>query len=170
MALLEFLKKNEGSRKIFGQRELKIVEKQLLGVNLTQSEKNRLSRDIRKKLEFIKRIMDFKDEFELKKGAKIKEVIKESIKLILKSKYAKDIQKIFLFGSAADNRLNLFSDVDIAVDFEKIGKKEAFEFRKELLGELPEKVDLQVINFLPGKINKEIEQKGKIIYEKQNKR
>ncbi len=49
MGMLQFLKKNENTRKIFGVRELKIIEKQLLGINLTQSEKNRLSRDIRKK-------------------------------------------------------------------------------------------------------------------------
>ena len=52
--LLNFLKSNENARKIFGERELKIIEKQLLGVNLTQSEKNRLSRDIRLKFNFIK--------------------------------------------------------------------------------------------------------------------
>ena len=53
MSLLKFLKENENVRKVFGKRELKIIEKQLLGVNLTQSEKNRLSRDIRKKFEFV---------------------------------------------------------------------------------------------------------------------
>jgi hypothetical protein len=58
MGLLELLKKSENARKIFGKRELKIIEKQMLGVNLTQSEKNRLSRDIRKKLEFIKEISE----------------------------------------------------------------------------------------------------------------
>ena len=54
MSLIQFLKKENNARKIFGKRELKIIEKQLFGLNLTQSEKNRLSRDIRKKLEFIK--------------------------------------------------------------------------------------------------------------------
>ena len=67
MALLRFLNKSEDSRKVFGARELKIIEKQLKGVNLTQSEKNRLSRDIRKKFDFIAKVSRFKEEFNLKK-------------------------------------------------------------------------------------------------------
>jgi hypothetical protein len=42
MEFLQFLKSNENTRKIFGKRELKIIEKQLNGINLTQSERNRL--------------------------------------------------------------------------------------------------------------------------------
>ena len=68
MNLIDFLKKSKDSRKIFGAGELKIIEKQLLGINLTQSEKNRLSRDIRKKLGFIKEASRFEEEFILKKG------------------------------------------------------------------------------------------------------
>ena len=56
MELLDSLKADKDSRKIFGSKELKIIEKQLMGIKLTQSEKNRLSRDIRKKLRFIKEI------------------------------------------------------------------------------------------------------------------
>ena len=72
MNLTNLLKSNKDARKIFGERELKIIEKQMLGINLTQSEKNRLSRDIRPKFEFIKESARFSEEFELKKGAKIK--------------------------------------------------------------------------------------------------
>ena len=68
MGLLKFITESKESRRIFGEKEIKIIEKQLLGVNLTQSEKNRLSRGIRKKLEFIQRIARFEDEFKLKKG------------------------------------------------------------------------------------------------------
>ena len=53
-SLLQFLRENKNARKIFGERELKIIEKQLIGVDLTQSEKNRLSRDVREKFKFIK--------------------------------------------------------------------------------------------------------------------
>ena len=56
MTLLNILKSDENARKVCGKRELKIIEKQLLGINLTQSEKNRLYRDIRKKLDFKKEI------------------------------------------------------------------------------------------------------------------
>ena len=70
MSLINLLK-NKDARKIFGKRELKIIEKQLQGISLTQSEKNRLSRDIRKKFEFISKVSGFKEEFKLKKGAYI---------------------------------------------------------------------------------------------------
>ena len=53
MDLVEYLNKNKNTRKVFGKKELKIIEKQLLGINLSQSEKNRLSRDIRPKFELI---------------------------------------------------------------------------------------------------------------------
>ncbi len=53
MDLSQFLKKTPEARKIFGQRELKIIEKQLNGISLTQSEKNRLSRDIRYKISAV---------------------------------------------------------------------------------------------------------------------
>ena len=59
MALLEFLKNNKNARKIFGKKELEIIFKQLEGMPLTQSERNRLSRDIKPKLEFIREISNF---------------------------------------------------------------------------------------------------------------
>lgn len=74
MDLATFFKNNENSRKIFGKRELKIIEKQLLGIALTQSEKNRLSRDIRKKMNFIKEISRYN--LDLKKGSEIKKIVK----------------------------------------------------------------------------------------------
>ena len=46
--------KDEKIRTLFGKRELEIIEKQLLGIKLSNSEKTRLSRDIRKKFEAIK--------------------------------------------------------------------------------------------------------------------
>lgn len=168
MGLLEFLKKNENTRKIFGERELKIIEKQLLGVNLTQSEKNRLSRDIRKKLDFIKSAGIFSEEFKLKKGAVIKEIIKETKELILGSKYFPGIKRIILFGSTIENRLALSSDVDIAVEFDKIDKKEATKFRINMSGKVNKKADIQVYNILPDKIKKEIDKNRKVIYERKD--
>jgi hypothetical protein len=50
MGILQLIRADNDARKIFGAKELKIIEKQLFGVRLTQSEKNRLSRDIRRKL------------------------------------------------------------------------------------------------------------------------
>lgn len=167
--LIEFLKSDEGSRKIFGERELKIIEKQLLGINLTQSEKNRLSRDIRKKFDFIKKVSLFTDDFDLKKGATIKENVNNVKEIILKSSYFSNIKRIILFGSAVENNLTFRSDIDIAVEFFSINSKEATRFRVELSGKVDSKVDLQVYNILPEKIKKEISEKGRVIYEQQNR-
>ncbi|MBU2615887.1 MAG: nucleotidyltransferase domain-containing protein [Nanoarchaeota archaeon] len=162
MNLIQFLEKNDNTRKIFGQRELKIIEKQLNGINLTQSEKNRLSRDIRKKFQFIKDISKFED-FSLKKAGIIKDIIKETKKIILEDEYVKKIRKIILFGSVIENKLTIRSDIDIAVEFDKISLREATLFRKRVSGQLPDKVDVQVLNVLPKKVKKSILKNHRIL-------
>ena len=169
MSLLNLLKTNENARKIFGKRELKIIEKQLLGINLTQSEKNRLSRDIRKKFEVIKDLSQYSSEFGLKRSADIKEMINEAKEIILENKYFSKIKEIILFGSAAENMLSLISDIDIAVKFDEISVIEATKFRIEIAGKVNERIDIQVYNILPNKIKREIDQKGKVLYERQDK-
>jgi len=166
--LLHILERNPDIRKIFGKRELIIIKKQLLGVKLTQSEKNRLSRDIRKKFDAIQELAKFKGEFNIKKGSDIKEIIEEAKEIILESKLSHKIKKIILFGSAAENQLTLSSDLDIAVEFTKIDEKEATQFRIDTMGKASDKVDIQVFNVLPSKIKKEIKGKGKVIYEREN--
>jgi len=168
MNLLEFLKKNRDARKIFGERELKIIEKQLWGISLTQSEKNRLSRDIRKKFNFIAEVSKFYEEFELKKATFVKSIIDEAKKLILESKYLPRIKRIFLFGSTVENQRTFRSDIDIAIEFDEINNKEAVRFRTDMF--FNDKVDTQVYNVLPEKIKKEIDIKGKILYEREDKR
>ena len=168
MDLLKFLKTNKNTRKIFGKRELKIIEKQVSGVNLTQSEKNRLSRDIREKFKFIEQASRFSDEFEIKKGAEIKKIIKEAKDVILNDSVSKNIKQILLFGSVVENKLTLMSDIDIAVVFGKINLKEATKFRIRVSGRLTDKLDIQVFNILPQKIRKEILKKHRVLYE--NKR
>lgn len=170
MDLLTFIKNNENSRKIFGKRELKIMEKQLLGINLTQSEKNRLSRDIRKKLDLINELARFESEFKLKKGANINRLIGEAKQVILNNPSFNRIKKIILYGSTAENKRTLRSDIDLAVVFDKIDVKEATLFRKNVLGRVPEKIDIQVFNILPDKIKHEIEEKGKVLYEQNQNR
>lgn len=165
MDLLHFLESSGNSRKLFGERELKIIEKQLNGINLTQSEKNRLSRDIRVKFNFIKSVAKFSDEFELKKGSIVKQLINESKELILEDVMQKHIKKIILFGSAVENELTFRSDIDIAVIFDDITIKDATLFRKRILGKVNSKVDVQVYNILPDKLKKEIDEKGRVIYE-----
>lgn len=168
MGLLQFLKKEGGARKIFGKRELKIIEKQLWGVALTQSEKNRLSRDVRKKLEFIEKVARFSDEFDIKKGAEVKKLAEATKGIILKTKWFKRIKRIILYGSSVENQRSLRSDIDIAVEFDEIGISEATEFRLYISGRTGDKIDIQVYNVLPDKIKKEMDEKGKMIYEREN--
>ena len=166
MTLLKTIERNPEVRRIFGKREIKIIEKQLMGVNLKPSEKTRLSRDIRKKLDIIRELAKFENEFKLKKAAYIKEVIDKTKDMILKHPLSAKIKKIIVFGSAAENELRLDSDIDIAVEFDDIKKEEAHKFRINILGEVDSKVDIQIYNLLPDKIKKEIDKKGKTIHEK----
>ncbi len=166
MGLLKLLKESKDARKVFGKSELKIIEKQLLGVGLTQSEKNRLSRDIRKKLEFIRSISGFESEFELKKGAEIKKIVQEAKETIMADPVFKKIKRVVLFGSASENTLTLNSDVDIAVEFDRINLADATLYRKRISGKVNDKIDVQVYNVLPEKVKAEIDSKGKMLYER----
>src|SRR3989344_3890237 len=157
MSLLKTLKENPEVRSLFGKQELFIIEKQLQGVKLTPSEKTRLSRDIRKKLKAISLLAPYKDEFNLKHSAEIQEIIKDT-------KHLSQIKRIVLFGSTPQNSRTLLSDIDIAVEFKKIEKNEAAKFRIRVLGQTHKKVDIQVYNFLPDKIKKQIDKYGKTIY------
>jgi predicted nucleotidyltransferase len=165
MNLIQFLETDENARKIFGKREIKIIEKQLNGINLTQSEKNRLSRDIRKKFKFVRDVSKFSEEFDLKKSHSINLLIERAKEEILNHPLKNKIKRIIVFGSAAENKLTFRSDIDIAVVFDEIGKKEAGKFRVNISGRTDSKIDIQIYNTLPEKIKKEIEEKGKVIYE-----
>lgn len=169
MDFLKLLKTDENARKVFGQRELKIIEKQVQGIRLTQSEKNRLSRDIRKKFEFIQKVSRFKEEFALKKGSEIKKMIAEAKEEVLNDRLHGRIKEILLFGSVVENKLTFRSDIDIAVVFGSITKKEAFLFRARVSGRVSDKIDVQVMNILPEKIKKGIERNHKVLYTKNGK-
>lgn len=162
---INFLRKDSNARKIFGKRELKIIEKQLNGEVLTQSERNRLSRDIRKKFDFIKEASAFSKDFKLKHGAIIKQKIAEIKESIIDSNYFKRIKRIYLFGSTAEHQRSYRSDIDIAVEFDSIDLKEATEFRIKF--NYDERIDVQVYNVLPEKIKNEINKKGRVLYERE---
>jgi len=168
MELINIIKKPE-MRRIFGECELKIIEKQLKGINLLPSERTRLSRDIRKKLEAVRLLSAFVEDFKLKKGIYLKEIIKDTKNKIFNNSLFPKIKRIILFGTAAENRLRLGSDIDIAVEFEKnIKEKEAFKFKLSLSEKINNKVDIQIFNFLPEEIKNEIDRKGKILFERKN--
>jgi predicted nucleotidyltransferase len=164
MSLLNLIKKDADMRKLFGEKELKIIEKQLMGVKLKQSEITRLSRDIRKKLNAIKKIGMYSSEFELKKGLYVKDMIKEAQEVIFESVYFRRIKRILLFGSSVENTRSLRSDIDIAVEFFDISVKEATKFRIEVMSKLNDIVDIQVYNILPEKIKNNILKKHKVLY------
>jgi predicted nucleotidyltransferase len=153
MNLLEFLKNNEDTRKIFGKKELEIIFRQLGGMPLTQSERNRLSRDIRQELCCIKEISEFQDEFDLENIQNNKKLIKKTVDLILNDKLKSNIKAILLFGSFAYNTYIWRSDIDICVIFNKdLNLEEATKFRIRISSQTSDKIDIQVFNLLPFKI------------------
>lgn len=166
MSLLTIIRQKPELRKIFGERELEIIEKQLLGIRLTPSERTRLSRDIRKKFIAINLLANYSLD-ELKKGVEIKRKIEAIKSEILKSKYFPQIKKIILYGSTVSGIRTFRSDIDIAVELDKIDKDGAAEFVIEFAQD--QKVQVEVYNILPEKIKKEVDEKGKVLYERQNK-
>lgn len=165
MGLLEVVRREKGMRKIFGQRELEIIEKQLLGVGLSPSEKTRLSRDVKPKFKMIHELLDFRKEFELKKAQEIKFLIDRTVEEILSDGLGERVKEIWLFGSSVDNSRTFRSDVDIAVHFKRrITKREAFKFRIRIMGRVSDKMDVQVFEFLPEKIQKSVLKNYKVIY------
>ena len=164
LILRDFLKTNKNSRKIFGKKELEIIFKQLDGLPLKQSERNRLSRDIKPKLKFIKEIAMFEDEFELKKDANNLKLIDKAVQLILQDELKDRIKAIFLFGSHAKGIVTKRSDIDICVVFTDISLEEATKFRIRISSEFSEKVDIQAFNKLPQKIKRAIARNHKVLY------
>ncbi len=164
-----FLKESKEARKVFGRREIEIIFKQMEGFDLTQSEKNRLSRDIRQKFKFIKECSKFQDSFDLKKNKKNRDIINETLEVLVNDKLAKDFKKILLFGSFADNTFTKRSDIDICVVFKKdIPLKEATEFRIRTSGQVKDKVDIQVFNSLPQKIKETIMKNHRVLFEEKD--
>ncbi|MBL7050539.1 nucleotidyltransferase domain-containing protein [Candidatus Woesearchaeota archaeon] len=162
--MLNILKKPE-IRKIFGKKELGIIRKQLNGLNLTQSEKNRLSRDIRPKFKAINLLSQQKEYFELKKNRLNKAIINESVNIIMKDTLSQEISAILLFGSQIDKTHTLRSDIDICIVFKKqLSLKELTLFRKRVLGKLNSRVDIQIFNLLPLNIKKTLSDKNKILF------
>ena len=105
-----FIKKNPLARKVFGKGEIVIIQKQIAGVNLTQSERNRLSRDIRPKLRFILEATKFGDEFGLKKGIENKKMVERALEVIREDRDFGKIKEVWLFGSMVSNQMSIRSE------------------------------------------------------------
>ena len=166
--LSEFLRQNKNARRIFGKKELEIILKQLDGLPLTQSERNRLSRDIKPKLDFIKEISKFENEFELKKDQNAKKIIDKAVKIILQDRLKDKIEAILLFGSIVTGFVTTRSDIDICVVFDSIEREEADRFRIRILGNFSIKADIQVFNVLPQKIKRSIAGSHEVLYKKKD--
>jgi len=166
MELKIFIKNNPLARKVFGKREIVIIGKQVSGIRLTQSEKNRLSRDIRPKLRFIREVSKFSGEFDLKKGSENKRMVERALEVIKNDKDFSKIKEIWLFGSMVKNEMSIRSDIDIAVLFDKITRNEADEFRMRIYGWVDDKIDVQVFSVLPEKIKKSILKSHKVLYKR----
>jgi len=163
MDVLTFLQQHPDARKIFGKRELVIIRKQLLGLRLTQSERNRLSRDIRRKLTFVDALARFRDEFGLSHGAQLKRTLNEAKEAILEDSAGPRVNRIVLFGSVLSGDLTLTSDIDLAIDVPGISLRDATALRRRLLGKLPEHVDVQVYSTLPAHLKSAVD-KGKVLF------
>ena len=161
-----FIEKSPLARKVFGKREIVIIRKQIAGINLTQSEKNRLSRDIRPKLRFILEASKFRDEFDLKKGSENRKIVENVLEVIRKDEDFGKILEIWLFGSMVENKMTTRSDVDGCVLFDRIGQVGADKFRLRILGWLSDKADVQVFNILPNKIKKSILKSHRVLYKR----
>ncbi len=168
VGLVGFLQGNSEVRRLFGKRELVIIKKQAWGVKLTQSERNRLSRDIRRKLEVVVQLAEFKDEFRLKCGSALKERIGQVMAAIHRHPLFLKIRRVWLYGSTVDEERTLDSDIDVAVEFEGVSEAEGWNFRRRVMGPFDEKIDVQVYNFLPAALKNEI-RKGRILYEKKDR-
>ncbi len=165
MSLKNILSEDANARRLFGKKELEIMLKQLGGLLLKQSERNRLSRDIRPKLEFIREIAKFQDEFRLEKNQENKRIIEKMVSTILKDELGKDAKAILLFGSFADKSFTKRSDIDVCAVFRKdISPMEATKFRIRVSGQLPEKADIQVFDVLPQKVKREIARNHRVLY------
>ncbi len=164
MGLLEFLKREQDARLIFGKRELQIIRKQLMGERLKQSERNRLSKFIRPKLRFIKSCSNYGEEFELKRRNVLDSLVEKAKLTILADKVGKKAKAILLFGSRVSGYTTFRSDVDICVLFDHISENEAFKFQLRVSSKLPEIVDVRVFNTLPLKVKIGVISAFKIIF------
>lgn len=165
MTLYEFIKDEPLAKVVFGKKEIEIIKKQLIGIKLKQYERNILSRSIRKKFNFIKKCSVYKEEFEIKKGGEIIKQLEILRDLMLLDKIGKNIKKIYIFGSFVENKMSSNSDVDIAIEFKNIDKKEISKFKKRILEQKKDLFDISIFNNLPTNIQNEIKKNGKVFFE-----
>lgn len=72
------------------------------------------------------------------------------------------IQFVILYGSAAEGKEGELSDIDLAAGYDG-SKGERFDFRVRVLGDLPDKFDVQIFQDLPLYLKMEA-LKGQVLY------
>lgn len=77
----------------------------------------------------------------------------------------KKIKFVILYGSFVEGRQTPLSDIDIAVYYNG-AKEERFAFRKQILGRISDKFDVQTFQDLPIYIRKQVISQGKVLYQK----
>lgn len=155
--------KNPQMRKLFGKKEIAIIQKQLFGILLTPSEQTILSRDIRKKFLAVKELCSCQEDFSLKKGILPARVVQKVKDRVLNSVYGKKIRKIIWFGSFVSGCVTFNSDIDLSVEFDNIGLKDSLKFRAFASEE--DILDVLVYNHIPEKLKREVDN-GRIIYKR----
>ena len=88
-----------------------------------------------------------------------KKIIIQKLKLL---GLLKNTEFIFLFGSVASKKNTPLSDIDLCVSL-SLPPKERLQARIKLLGQLPDKYDLQIFEDLPIYVQKEV-LSGKLLY------
>ncbi len=160
MTFSDFLRR-ENSRVVFTRLELRIIEKQVQGIKLSQYEKNVLSRSIRPKLRFIEKCCAYSSQFRLKKGQESEKKISEALEEI--KKYD-GVAEVRVFGSYLTGKFDDKSDIDVSVEFRNTSKKKAGIFLKDISPLIPERISISVYNVLPESIKQEIKKNGRKIY------
>ncbi|ALM74145.1 type VII toxin-antitoxin system MntA family adenylyltransferase antitoxin [Thermococcus barophilus] len=74
--------------------------------------------------------------------------IEDAVRRILDLDKEEKFKFIILYGSHARGEARKDSDVDLCIYYDGT-KREAFEFRMKILGELPDNYDVQIFNLLP---------------------
>lgn len=96
----------------------------------------------------------------MEKGSKLD--VGEAVEKIKRIDREGNVQFVILYGSAAGGSKEKPSDVDLAIGHDG-GKRERFEFRISISGELPGYYDVQIYQDLPLYLKKEV-LKGEVLY------
>ncbi|MBR9690841.1 nucleotidyltransferase domain-containing protein [Candidatus Woesearchaeota archaeon] len=159
---------SEDARVIFGKKEQEIIRLQKRGEKLTQSQKNILSRSIRKKLKLISKLSNYKENFNLEHASEIKKIIRETKQELIQHK---EIIGAYLFGSYATGEYRENSDVDIAILLKQKFKPKKFYLSKlsnKLEKNIGKEVQIVIINNAGLRLKNQILKYGKLIFSKKD--